>query len=191
MSTKTVYQTDPDGWLVGLAVARESPLEPGVWHLPAGCVEAEPPALADGERTRWVGDDWVIVPPSPTPEEAPATRDELVEHARFRRLQAEGIGVVVAGITYASDIESQVRLEAKIAYLNRAGLAEVTWKSRSGMVVLTLGELEAVALAVAEHTQQCFDAEAAVINAINHGDITTLAQVEDAASWPGSSGGEA
>lgn len=191
MSTKTVYQCDDDGILVGEATARESPMEPGVWHLPAGCVDAAPPALAAGERARWTGAAWEIVPPEPEPPpeaERPRTQDELLGYARERRLAAEAAGVTVAGVTYASDMESQARIVATLSYLAAAGLDAVGWKSLAGYVVLTLAQLQAAGLAVGAHVQACFAAEAAVAAAIAHGDIATYAEI-DAAAWPGGEAG--
>lgn len=184
MSTKTVYQSDPQGWLVGETIARESPMEPGVWHLPAGCVEAAPPDLAEGERARWTGEGWEVVPPEPEPEPVPPTEAELREHARMRRLQAEAAGVMVGGITYATDLESQARMTAALAWMVEAGEDAVTWKSWHGYVVLTAAELRAAAVAVGAHVQACFAAEAIVLNRIADGDITTLSAVDGAPGWP-------
>ena len=52
MTTKTVFQTDRAGHYIGATEADESPLEPGVFLLPAGCVETPP---MDGE---WPADKW-------------------------------------------------------------------------------------------------------------------------------------
>ena len=61
MTTKTVFQTDAGGVYLGETVADESPLEPGVWLLPAGCVEVAPPEV--GQRQAAVFDgDWKLVP---------------------------------------------------------------------------------------------------------------------------------
>ena len=56
---KTVYQCDFDGWYAGTADAHESPREPGVYMIPAGCVEDSPPS-SDGLTPRWVGGEWVM-----------------------------------------------------------------------------------------------------------------------------------
>lgn len=60
MKTKIVFQTDILGFFMGETLADESPLEPGVFHIPAGCVESSPPALNDGERARWSDGSWII-----------------------------------------------------------------------------------------------------------------------------------
>lgn len=61
MNTKTVYQTDNSGLYVGATQADESPLEPGVWLMPAKTVEAAPPA--DWPADKWPrhnGSGWVL-----------------------------------------------------------------------------------------------------------------------------------
>jgi len=72
---KTVYQTDRSGNFVEAIEADASPLEPGVYLIPAGCVETPPPAIPAGKLARWNGSAWVLVnrpgatpaPPQPTP----------------------------------------------------------------------------------------------------------------------------
>lgn len=71
-----LYQTDRSGFLVGPVEAIESPLEPGVFLIPAGCIEAQPPALGEGQRARWDGEGWAIVEPEPDPEPEPLTLDD-------------------------------------------------------------------------------------------------------------------
>lgn len=79
-----VYQTDRAGFYVGTTQAHESPLEPGVWHIPAGCVEEAPPTIVPGFRPRFVDGAWVQVawsnggptPPPLSPEDALALERE-------------------------------------------------------------------------------------------------------------------
>lgn len=57
--TITVYQCDAEGWLIGTSPAFESPLEPGVYMIPAGCTPEPPPAdVPDGTFPRWVAGRW-------------------------------------------------------------------------------------------------------------------------------------
>ncbi|MGY0794315.1 hypothetical protein ACW7BJ_33625 [Azospirillum argentinense] len=87
-----VYQTDRDGYYVGATEADESPLEPGIFLIPAGCVEEEPPAVADGGRARWMDAGWIVEAPpepEPEPEPEPASLDAIkAEAARAIDLQA-------------------------------------------------------------------------------------------------------
>jgi hypothetical protein len=85
MSTKPVSQLDAAGHFVCLTLADESPLEPGVWLLPAMTVDALPPGTYEpaempgamgvftpdwpaGEWPRWNGSAFGLVtwqPPEP------------------------------------------------------------------------------------------------------------------------------
>jgi hypothetical protein len=69
---KTVFQIDRAGMLVGPTEADESPLEPGVYLIPAGCVEAPPPAQWPEDKwPRWNGAKWRLVNrPQPVAEQA-------------------------------------------------------------------------------------------------------------------------
>lgn len=72
--SKIVYQTGGDGVFVGATAADESPLEPGVWLIPAGCVEVPPPTIPAGNLARWVGDAWVLET-VPAPSDPPAAAE--------------------------------------------------------------------------------------------------------------------
>ena len=62
MNQMTVYQTNYSGLLVGETVADESPLEPGVFAIPAGCVETAPPSTwPDDQWPRWNGIKWELI----------------------------------------------------------------------------------------------------------------------------------
>jgi hypothetical protein len=56
---KTVIQLDHDGYYSGTTIADESPLEPNVFLMPAGTIDASIPSILDGKRAKWNG-DWVI-----------------------------------------------------------------------------------------------------------------------------------
>lgn len=61
MATKIVYQLGNDGVYVGTATAYESPLEPGVFHVPLGCVKTAPPAFEAGQTAVWSDGAWTIL----------------------------------------------------------------------------------------------------------------------------------
>ncbi len=58
MTIKIVFQVDERGVYVGEASADESPLEPGVWLIPAGCVTVAPPKAPPGKVCQWDGAQW-------------------------------------------------------------------------------------------------------------------------------------
>ncbi|KVE33904.1 hypothetical protein [Burkholderia sp. TSV86] len=62
MNTRTVFQTDRAGMYCGTASADESPLEPGVFLMPAGAVDVAPPdKWPDDKWPRWSGAAWELV----------------------------------------------------------------------------------------------------------------------------------
>lgn len=94
MTTKQVSQLDAEGFFVGVTVADESPLEPGVFLLPAGAVDAPEPTIPEGQRAKWNG-AWVFedIPqpepePEPEPEPPAPTPEEKAEMVRMQRQSA-------------------------------------------------------------------------------------------------------
>ncbi|MDP9783464.1 DUF4376 domain-containing protein [Pseudomonas fluorescens] len=61
MTDKIVYQTDHLGLFVAEVMADESPLEPGVYMIPGGCVEIPPPAVPEHKAAWWNGQAWQLV----------------------------------------------------------------------------------------------------------------------------------
>jgi hypothetical protein len=85
---KTVYQLDRDGVYLGETIAQESPLEPGVYLMPAGCIEHAPPPVKAGKFARW-DEGWIVedIPEPPKPEEPPKlTEAELEQITTLSRL---------------------------------------------------------------------------------------------------------
>jgi hypothetical protein len=120
MSTKIVYQTGPDGRYVGPTEADESPLEPGVWLIPAGAVETPPPEAPKGHFARWSGKAWEVVPVPPEPEESKQPPEERVPLAVTRRqlrlwMVRNGIPLAAAEKAIAALPEPQ-RTEARIEW---------------------------------------------------------------------------
>ena len=62
MVTKTVYNYNPDtGEYLGLETAHESPMEPGVYLLPAHSTEAEPPEAGEHQAAVYRNGAWTLV----------------------------------------------------------------------------------------------------------------------------------
>jgi hypothetical protein len=79
------YQTNHDGVYVGIVECDESPLEPGVFLVPAGAVTVEPPSLEDDEVAVWDGAKWrveVITELESQPEPYVPTREDVEEQRR-------------------------------------------------------------------------------------------------------------
>lgn len=70
MTAKAAYQFNSAGVFIGTTDADESPMEAGVFLLPAGCTFAEPPAATTGKVARWNGSTWALVNAPSTPADA-------------------------------------------------------------------------------------------------------------------------
>lgn len=83
MNQKTVYQYDPSGMLLGTTMADASPLEPGVWHMPARTTEVPPPAEFPADKwPRWNGSAWSLAT-RPQPQAQAADQDPLAKLRAF------------------------------------------------------------------------------------------------------------
>ena len=58
---KNAFRYDRDGEFCGIEIMQESPLEPGVFLLPADCTEQAPPEQQDGMAIVWNGATWTLV----------------------------------------------------------------------------------------------------------------------------------
>lgn len=78
------YQTNADGVYVGTVVCDMSPLEPGVWLVPAGAYTDVPPNVEDDEVVVWADGGWAVVKvqPEPAPEPEPSEH-QVVSSNRF------------------------------------------------------------------------------------------------------------
>lgn len=121
---KIVFQTNHELVLIGTCLADESPLEPGVWMIPGGCVELEPPEIPPGKRARYSSGSWVIEPVPPEvvePEvEAPAAiplAAQIKSAAQAymdQTAQLNGYESLLAAISYAEeDAVEAFQLEGK------------------------------------------------------------------------------
>lgn len=75
--TKIVYRYDENNCYIGTDRAFESPLEKGVFHIPANCTEIEPPEGKEGFKIKWNGEAWEYEEIPKEPETDPPTFDEL------------------------------------------------------------------------------------------------------------------
>jgi hypothetical protein len=158
---KTVYQTNSDGYFTGQTQADESPMEPGVYLIPGGAVEIEPPDFGLGSAARWVDGAWQIVPaPQQEPPQVPADPYRILSDLRWQR-ETGGI-TLPDGTEISTTRESQSLIIGTVLSIQTSLITgPVAWKADSGWVNLTGPEIIALAAAVAQHVQKCFAAERA------------------------------
>jgi hypothetical protein len=111
MTTLTVYQLDADGFYVGPVEADESPLQPGEFLIPGGCVLTVPPGDTVGMRPRWVEGAWALASvPSFVPPRA-LTADELL------LIEREGMEMSFAQMLIGLEAEAWITTEEATAWL--------------------------------------------------------------------------
>ena len=101
---KIVSQLDADGYFVGLTAADESPLEPGVFLIPGGAVDVEPPVIPDGHRARW-SNGWAVeaIPqPEPEPEPPPPPPVVIPQSVTMRQARLALLGAGLLDDVYAA-----------------------------------------------------------------------------------------
>jgi len=83
---KTVYSFDPNsGAYVGETIANESPLEPGIFHLPAYSTEVEPPASKDKFMRVFSNGEWIHKPIDEVAYNEANTEENIAKNARHHR----------------------------------------------------------------------------------------------------------
>lgn len=124
MSSITVYQLDAAGVYVGTTTADESPLEPGVYLIPGGCVQvAPPPKPNDGKVYRQRYDNgWLLeeVPPPPAP--APAAPAPPVVFERYALKHAlHKLGLLAGAQAHVDAVGTPV--SHKLAWADKVSFA--------------------------------------------------------------------
>ena len=87
---KIVSQLDENGYFVHSVSCDESPLEPGVWLIPGGCVDfPEPESIPENHKAKFVAGNWVF-------EELPAPPE--LTYAELRRREYPSMAEYLDGI---------------------------------------------------------------------------------------------
>ena len=86
-----IYHYNPDtGIYVGEGVADESPLEPGVWMIPANSVTTAPPNVGEDQFVVFNNGVWEVnTIPEPEPEPEPAPEPPTPKQLRQWAFQQE------------------------------------------------------------------------------------------------------
>lgn len=110
------------------------------------------------------------------------SEEVLFSHLASYRYQKEVGGIVLGGLPVRTDDRSKTLLSGKYSKALQENdptkLNKV--KLTSGFIDLTNQQLIDVFIAVADHVQKCFDAEASVFTLIDNNTLTTEEAIEDA-----------
>ncbi|MDN6885275.1 DUF4376 domain-containing protein [Variovorax sp. CAN2819] len=164
-----------------------SPLEEGVYLLPGNTTEAVPPELdLNTRRCFWRDGAWVLeaipVIEPPTIEER---RAALVAAVTDKRWEVETGGITLpTGTRVLTGKSDQNRITSVIVNAEIAGIQSVDFKSDSGWVTLSIGEIKGIAAATGAHVQACFTAERMHHEAIAALDAAGIETYDINTGWP-------
>lgn len=98
-----------------------------------------------------------------------------------RRWLAEASGTTFAGMPIDTDDRSKLLINGAAMRADRSADYVLRWKTSQGFVDLSAAQVLAVADAVSEHVQLCFDREDVLLGAMADGSITAEMLEE---GWP-------
>lgn len=135
--------------------------------IPAGAIQV--PTWPTHGKDKWINGAW---------DESPRLKEELATY----RWEKEVGGITYGGLPIRTDDRSKLLIEGAYAKaLDEANpSAPKNFKGENGFVTVDNATIISVALAVADHVQKCFDAEATVYAAIEAGTYATVQEVKDA-----------
>ena len=115
------------------------------------------------------------------PEAEPAPAPDWPALIAARRWLAETSGTTFGGMPIDTDDRSKLMINGAALRADRSADYVLRWKTSQGFVDLTAAQVLAVADAVSEHVQLCFDREDALLLAVADGSITAEMLEE---GWP-------
>ena len=148
-------------------------------EFPHRSTPTAPMKLTGKQVARWTGSSWEKLASSPAPEPLPPP--DWAALIAARRYDAEVAGTVVGGMPIATDDRSKLLINGAALRANRSSDYVLRWKTSDGFVDLSAAQVLAVADAVSEHVQACFDREDALLAAVADGTITEAMVGE---TWP-------
>ena len=147
--------------------------------LPECSTPTKPPKLTGTQVARWTGEGWEKL--EAAPEVAPAPAPDWSALIAARRYIAETSGTVIAGMPIDTDDRSKLLINGAAMRADRNADYVLRWKTSEGFVDLTAAQVLAVADAVSEHVQLCFDREDVLLGAVADAAITADMLEE---GWP-------
>jgi len=160
----TLYCWGADGYFIGCVEVDEA------GPLPERSTPTQPPKLTGAQVARWTGSGWEVLESAPAPDPLPTPDWPALIAAR--RYTAETAGTVIAGMPIDTDDRSKTLINGAALRAYRNTDYVLRWKTSDGFVDLPAAQVLAIADAVSEHVQLCFDREDALLGAVADGSIS-------------------
>lgn len=197
-----IYHYGRNGDYLGQGQADPSPLEPGVWLIPAGATGIAPPLPHPGKVRRFNGAAWELVDPPqegptdpeyiPSLEEVLTAKMDAINEGKNRALDsgfmfAVGEGEEAREVLFDSDAKARLAYLELAVKLGQNPAYATPWKaSRGQWVTMDAALFAALQPAYEAHIQGCFAWQAAreqeVAAAVAAGDIEALRAVPEVIS---------
>lgn len=118
----------------------------------------------------------------------PVTREGLLQAVTDKRWEVMTGGIELpGGISVGTSIDDQNRITSVVANAELAGLSDedyVDFKAASGWVLVTIGQIKAIAGSIGQFVQACYTAERAHYDDIGALDDTELQDYDITTGWP-------
>lgn len=163
----TLYLWDERNIYVGSVEVDESAA------MPPRSTPTKPAKLTGTQVAQWTGSSWQKLDTAPPePEPGPEPEPDWLALIAARRYEAEVSGITLGGIPVATDDRSKLLINGAALRATRETGYTLRWKTGDGFIDLSAEQVLAMADAVADHVQACFDREAELQAAVADGSIT-------------------
>lgn len=191
---KTVYQIAADGAYMGTVQLSDvtgdiSPLD-GVWLIPGGCTEVEPPEIPEGKAAYYINGAWQLQAISepekelePTLEELKASKWTVIKNIRDRLEQS---GVPYLGKVLDSDTVSVQRIAIAVQAAQASIAANVpfalSWTMQDNIAVeMDAAQVVGMSVALAQYSDSLHQTARALREKI---EAAETAEELEAIAWP-------
>ncbi|WP_311968581.1 DUF4376 domain-containing protein [Pseudomonas baltica] len=183
----SIYVTlDPDNVVISVVTVPNpsgttvDEVFPGNPEYTASLIQVDDhPNIAVGWNGTRKGNSWSFVSFEESADYIAKDRIQKIADERFLR---ETAGTAVSGVAVLTDRTTQMKLTAAAVRAQRDASYSVNWKQSDGKYIeLSATQLVAIADAVGDYVQACYDREAVLLSALTDGTYADAMLVE---GWP-------
>lgn len=99
-------------------------------------------------------------------------KQEILDRAHRKRKEVELGGIFIGDVFIKTDEEDQNKISRTIDRSQEAGITNISFKSGSGFIDITIEDLKGIAIEIAKHVQDCFLWESEVHKHVNELDFS-------------------